>query len=354
MAGFTGLCLTKGLSSRPFAQRKATIALSAIAMGGGIWSMHFVAMLGLQLPIQFYYNFLITLISALVAILVIGCALLILHFRPRTKANLNLAGFIVGIGIIAMHYIGMSALEMCRTVYTPAGIFLAILTSCSLSIGAFRVAYDKRTSRNTILGTLGFAISVFLVHFIAMASTRFEALEATVAPNQMLGNQALAVAVVLSSFALCASFLLTGVTFSPDPATDEAPSDPTLPNSDPAVDPTRAMPVNMRQVPYEKNGKTLFIDQNSVSAVRAEGHYTFLYTETEKLFCTWSISEASKRLLGYHFIKCHRSFLINPTHVTSFERTKDNGICYFNDTRLLDSVPVSRSCMKAVRTALGV
>ena len=145
MAGFTGLSLTKGLSAQPLEQRKSTIALSSIAMGGGIWSMHFVAMLGLQLPIQFYYNFLITLMSALVAILVVGCALLILHFRQRTPASLTTAGLIVGFGILAMHYIGMSGLELCRTVYSNTGVLITILTSCGLSIGAFRVAYGQRT-----------------------------------------------------------------------------------------------------------------------------------------------------------------------------------------------------------------
>ncbi|MEO1309326.1 MAG: MHYT domain-containing protein, partial [Pseudomonadota bacterium] len=55
-AGFTGLTLTKDLARQTVAQRKLAVSLGAIALGGGIWSMHFVAMLGLELPILFYYD----------------------------------------------------------------------------------------------------------------------------------------------------------------------------------------------------------------------------------------------------------------------------------------------------------
>ena len=284
MAGFTGLSLTKGLSAQPLEQRKSTIALSSIAMGGGIWSMHFVAMLGLQLPIQFYYNFLITLMSALVAILVVGCALLILHFRQRTPASLTMAGLIVGFGILAMHYIGMSGLELCRTVYSNTGVLITILTSCGLSIGAFRVAYGQRAHRNIVLGTLCFAMSVFLVHFIAMAGTSFNAIEGAQASGQLINNETLAIGVVLTSFVLCAGFLLTGVTFIPPeaPASDQPPeaqqqpADPVVLTS-PKQKSAKQTGSSQQQIPYEQDGRTLFIDPASVAAVRAEGHYTFIY-----------------------------------------------------------------------------
>jgi DNA-binding LytR/AlgR family response regulator len=167
--------------------------------------------------------------------------------------------------------------------------------------------------------------------------------------------------VVLTSFVLCAGFLLTGVTFIPPeaPASDQPPeaqqqpADPVVLTS-PKQKSAKQTGSSQQQIPYEQDGRTLFIDPASVAAVRAEGHYTFIYTGSEKLFCTWSISEATKRLIGGHFIKCHRSFLINPMHVTSFKRLKDNGVCYFSNTALLDSVPVSRSCLIRVRETLGI
>ena len=88
IAGFTGLTLSKDLSKQSVLRRKASIAMSAVALGGGIWSMHFVAMLGMQMPILFYYDAAITLASALLAILIVGTALLLLHFRQRTAFHL--------------------------------------------------------------------------------------------------------------------------------------------------------------------------------------------------------------------------------------------------------------------------
>jgi len=122
VAGFTGLSLTRELGSKPVSEKKVSIALAAISLGGGIWAMHFVAMLGLQMPILFYYDAAITLISALSAILIVGAALIILHFTARTRFMVSLAGAIVGVGVLVMHYIGMAGLQLCRAVYTPLGV----------------------------------------------------------------------------------------------------------------------------------------------------------------------------------------------------------------------------------------
>lgn len=370
MAGFTGLSLTKGLSERNIMHRKISIALASVALGGGIWSMHFVAMLGLQLPILFYFDAAITLASALVAILVVGVALLILHFRKRTRTTLVAAGTIVGLGVLAMHYIGMSGLQLCRALYTPSGIALAIVSSCALNIAAFSIAYGKRTNRNIIVGTLFFGFAVFAVHFIAIGGTDFVAIDVLNEVGPLISKEVMAIGVVLSSFVLCAAFLLTGITFS-------APSQPAAPQTQVNIAPEAKQETNQeeagttvepeaalvaddegvtaanKQIPYEQGGRTFFVDVDAVAVIRAEGHYTHLYTETDKLFCVWSITEAEKRLTPGPFIRTHRSFLINPSFVTGFERLKDNGVCHFK-VASLEKVPVSRSRLRAVRDVLGI
>lgn len=346
MAGFTGLSLSRGLSQQSVTYQKILIVLSSIALGGGIWSMHFVAMLGLQLPILFYYDAVITLASALVAILVVGVALLILHFWTRTRQTLVLAGMIVGLGVLAMHYLGMSAMQLCQPVYTPAGIALATVASCVLCVGAFSVAYGRRTQRNIVFGTLIFGIAVFSVHFAAIAGTSFVAVETQNEVGPLISNETMAIGLVLSSFVLCGAFLLSGVTFLAPPKPDVTAND---------TDGGDAVPKSKskRQIPYQKDGHTRFIDPSAVAAIRAEGHYTHLYTKGEKLFCAWSITEAEKRLSPGPFIRTHRSYLINPDHVSGFERMKDNGVCYF-EIASLSKVPVSRSRLKLVRDTLGV
>lgn len=353
ISGFTGLSLTKGLSKRSAEQKKVLVALAAIALGGGIWSMHFVAMLGLQLPILFYYDAALTLASALVAILVVGIALLILHFWKRTRATLVLAGVIVGLGVLAMHYIGMAGLELCRALYTPTGIAMAIVSSCVLNVAAFSIAYGKRTHRNIIVGTAFFGFAVFTVHFIAIWGTNFAAIETATKVGAFISNEIMAVGVILSSFVLCGAFLLTGITFltPKDAAGKMQPTNGQGFESDLITEQPEISTI--KQVPYVQEGRTLFADIAHIAAIRAEGHYTQLYTADEMLFCEWSITEAEKRLVPGAFIKPHRSYLINPSFVSSFERFKDNGVCYFNVSNL-ERVPVSRSRLPMVREALGI
>lgn len=356
MAGFSGLAITRGASALPLARRKAVVAISAVALGGGIWSMHFVAMLGLQLPILFYYDGLVTLISALIAILMVGLALLILHFRDRTPASLTMAGAIVGAGIVAMHYVGMSGMELCRPVYSVGGVLVALVAALALSIAAIWIAYGERTRGHILLGTLFFGVSVFALHFIAMAGTGFVGLGGGGGTGPILSNEVLAMGVTLSSFAICGAFLLSGITFFPVKvaAPPSVESQQAVKDMVPTPDKLLRPSGTRVSVPYEKEGRTHFLDATAIAAVRAEGHYTVIYAGVNKLFCPWSISEASKRLEPAGLIRTHRSFLVNPAFVTEFRRTKDTGLCFFEAVESLPKVPVSRSRLSDVRQVLGV
>nr|WP_247742861.1 MHYT domain-containing protein [Shimia sp. R9_1] len=350
MAGFTGLSLTRGANALPDARRKIVVALAAVVLGGGIWSMHFVAMLGLQLPILFFYDALITLISALVAILMVGLALLLLHFRERSPRVILGAGVIVGLGIVVMHYVGMAGMQLCRPVYGVLDVVISTVASVVLSILAIWVAYDARTQRNIVLGTVCFGFAVFSMHFVAILLTGFLPSEAAAVAGPALDNQVLAMGVTLAVFLICGAFLLTGITFiAPQEDTETAPPEPA---AEPA--PTPQPVAATAGVPFEREGQTFFADPTQVAAIRAEGHYTVLYLGAEKLFCPWSITEAANRLEASGFLRAHRSYLINPSHVSSFERNKDNGTLYFETVESLSKVPVSRSRMGPLREALGL
>lgn len=363
MAGFTGLSLTKGASAQPTDKRKFIAVMSAIALGGGIWSMHFVAMLGLQLPYPFFYDALITLISALIAILMVGLALLILHFLPRSHASFIVAGTIMGFGIVLMHFVGMLGMQVCRPVNEMGDYLLSTLAAVALSILAIWIAYDRRSNRNILFGTVCFGTAVVAVHYFAMWQTNF-VLSATGTPGAgpVLSNHALAMGVTVAAFLICGAFLLTGVTFfeppiADDPETKNESADPDLPpeTGTPIPPPlATAEPGPTAGVPYEKDGRTRFAQRSGIAAIRAEGHYTVLYVDGEKLFCPWSITEAETRLAGTGFIRAHRSYLVNPAHVSGFSRQKDSGALFFAgvDERL--KVPVSRSRMGSVRDALGL
>ncbi len=343
VAGFTGLSSTRDLSEKPMFQKKASVALASVALGGGIWAMHFVAMLGMKLPILFYYDAAVTLVSALTAILLVGAALILLHFTERTPKIIAAAGGIVGVGILAMHYIGMAGLELCRAIFTASGVALSSVVAIGLCILAFWIAYGRRTKRNILLGTVCFAAAVCAVHFLAMAGTNFVAEPNTSDFGPSMSNETLALGVIFFSFVIFGACLWVSVTYlvADDPRHVE--------NADAPETPPIALGL---QIPCEKDGGKVFIRSEDVSFLRADGHYTQVYTDSERLFCAWPVTEALDRLLPLGFLQTHRSYLVNPSRVSRFERTKDKGRCIFDGSDL-PPAPVSRSKLKAIQDALA-
>lgn len=343
VAGFTGLSLTRDLSKKPEFQKKASITLAAVALGGGIWAMHFVAMLGMQLPIVFYYDAAITLVSALSAILIVGAALLLLHFAERSALTITAAGVIVGVGVLVMHYIGMAGLKLCRAVYTTSGVILSSLVAIVLCVLAFWIAYGQRTKRNILLGTACFAAAVCSVHFLAMARTGFVAEPDGFEFGPLMSNETLALGVIFFSFVIFGASLWVSVTYLEPPA---PPASPAAPEPQPVA----AAP--MVQLPCERDGGKVFVRASDVLFVRADGHYTQVYTTSERLFCAWPVTEAAKRLLPAGFLQTHRSYLVNPARVARFERTKDKGRVLF-DGEDIPPAPVSRSKLRLVQDELA-
>jgi NO-binding membrane sensor protein with MHYT domain len=361
MAGFTGLSVMQGASGLNLVARKRAVIMAAIAMGTGIWSMHFVAMLGMKLPVPFFYDALITLASALVAILVVGIALLIMHFIPRTVQTKTIAGVIVGSGILAMHYLGMYGIQLVHPIYSGIGIIIAIATSIILSTSMIFIAYNERENKNIIAGTVLFGIAVFMVHFVAMAGTEFEEMSNAPVPDLRMSNEVLALGVALASFVISGAFLLMSVSLLPSnfkaDLVEEAITDSFVSEKATdviAVNPTEPDEKNWVQIPYERNNQTHFIKVEDIAAIRAEGHYTILYSVDEKHFCPWNISEMKKRLTGEGFLQTHRSYLVNPRHISSFERTKDNGYLLFSKFKSFEKVPVSRSKLNEIRKELDL
>lgn len=347
VAGATGLSLTKDLSKKTVLQRKLSVALAGITLGGGIWSMHFVAMLGLQMPILFYYDAAVTLVSALIAILIVTMALLLLHFTKRTRVTIFAAGVLVGVGVLAMHYVGMAGMQLCRPVYTAFGVISSSVLAIGLCILAFGIAYGSRTNRNILIGTICFGVAVTAVHSLAMTSTNFIAETATQEIGPLISNEVMAIGVILSSFVIFGAFLWVGSTMlvpneiAPAPAPQEAAIDaaPATPRQKPKA------PATPLWLPCEKDGGKVRVPATDIAFVRADGHYTQVYTSNGRFYCVWPITEATKRLLPEGFIKVHRSYLVNPGKVARFERSKDKGRCSFAVTGLPD-VPVSRSHLK--------
>src|SRR5215470_14767076 len=138
LASFTALTLAGRVKEAAGRARLAWLVGAAAALGGGIWSMHFVAMLAFSLHMPVNYNIQLTVVSLVAAIVVTALALYTVT-RWSGFRSLGIAGFFAGIGVATMHYRGMAAMEMNATVsYDPllfgASIVIAVVTGMAAAI----------------------------------------------------------------------------------------------------------------------------------------------------------------------------------------------------------------------------
>ncbi|MFC4276686.1 putative bifunctional diguanylate cyclase/phosphodiesterase [Achromobacter aloeverae] len=149
LASFTALegaaMLTTVTSSR---RRHVWLAGSACAMGMGIWSMHFIGMIALTLPISVGYDIDVTAASLVLAILAALVALATVSRGQLSVKRLLVAGAIMGTGVAAMHYTGMMAMRMSPSIdYDAARVALSIAIAVGASIAALWLAFRLRDSR---------------------------------------------------------------------------------------------------------------------------------------------------------------------------------------------------------------
>lgn len=170
---------SKLLTSRNTA-RKFWLIGGAIAMGTGIWSMHFIAMLAFSVPIYITYNLPIVLFSLILAILAAFQALVtISRSKPNVTALLAGSGS-MGIGIATMHYCGMAAMEMPAMLhYQPLLFALSVAIAIAVSFAALKLSIafrDYKRASNLWLKLATACVmggAVLAMHYTGMAAAVF-------------------------------------------------------------------------------------------------------------------------------------------------------------------------------------
>ena len=180
-ASYTALDLAGRVSATHGRASRIWLVAGAIAMGTGIWSMHFIGMLAFSLPpLRLAYDLPITLLSMFAAIVVSGLALYVVRRPALTARNLSAGATLMGVGICVMHYTGMAAMRMSPAIeYDPplfiASVFIAIIASLVALWIAFQLR--QKYSALAIVGKLGSAIVMGLaitgMHYTGMAAAQF-------------------------------------------------------------------------------------------------------------------------------------------------------------------------------------
>jgi len=131
-----GLAERIGAAGTPLAKR-SWLAVGAVTMGIGVWAMHFIGMLALRLPVQVNYDVWITLVSVAPAVLASGIMLYVISQARISPRTLILGGTLMGAGIGAMHYTGMAAMRMDAVMrYDPVLFVVSVIVAVVLAITA--------------------------------------------------------------------------------------------------------------------------------------------------------------------------------------------------------------------------
>lgn len=401
----TLLILAKTEATRFFAY-KGRLAVAAFVMGIAVWSMHFLGMLALNLPIPVQYAFVPTLISSLLAITLTGLAFYAATSGIFKRYGLLLGSILMGFGISSMHYVGMEALRIvCGLRYSSVMAFLAISASVIFSYVTLWLITNYRVKRGYILlAAILLGVGISSMHYIAVYGTTFEYLDGVIDSQTALSGTYMKSVLALIAFLMFNTFFLltlpkaktkdfkrdfrgqinlstaanltdlspankpvvnihyepwnsTGVVTQNENANPEATapaSDDSTPHvpteSDHEAAPTE-WPHGLHHdmtLSINNRGKTQYISVGRILFISADGHYAKIGYHDEKSgeftthFCERTLSTVLTMLQDKGFIRVHRSHIVNLNHVEGHNKKGENGEIIF-DLASAPQIPISRS-----------
>jgi NO-binding membrane sensor protein with MHYT domain len=381
---YVGLSLAAQIAEATGVRRRLLLAGATVSLAVAIWTMHFVGMLAVRLPFQVDYLVFPTLLSFLVCAIVVGAAVYATSSGPLTLLRLTLSSCLMGGGIFAMHYIGMSALEA-STYMIHDPIYVA--ASMAIAVAASGLALWLATGRGgrppLILSAAAFGVAVSGMHYTAMGGVSLYPYVTGSSGAPALSTDLLAIVVVVVAFCISGIFLLL---LLPDSARSlsqplAAAGDEFRPNAGyemlamhsvvPVAGDTGAdnpefgrgtySPLGgagapprrfARHLPIERDGGTHFLAVEQVVAVHANAHYTYVFDGNDKLFCPLAIGDVESRLDNSHFVRVHRSHIVNIDRVVGYKRSGDNELVEMAAPHHY-LVPVSRSRIGSLKSRVA-
>ncbi|MEV0741273.1 MHYT domain-containing protein [Streptomyces sp. NPDC050549] len=172
LGGALGLrCVVRSLHNER-SWKAGWLALGATSIGSGIWTMHFIAMLGFQVEeTRIGYDVGLTVLSLAVAIVMVAVGVFAVGYRGATTGTLAAAGVITGLGVAAMHYLGMSALQLNGSIeYRTSTVVLSVAIAIVAATAALWAAVSIRGFLASLGASLVMGVAVSGMHYTAMAA----------------------------------------------------------------------------------------------------------------------------------------------------------------------------------------
>jgi NO-binding membrane sensor protein with MHYT domain len=148
------------------------LALGAASIGCGIWTMHFIAMIGFHVEeTRVRYDAATTVLSLVVAVAVVGIGVFIVGYRGTGGVTLTVAGVVTGLGVAAMHYLGMAAMRLHGDIgYDPVRVALSVLIAIAAATAALWSAVTIRGFLTSVGASLVMGVAVSGMHYTGMAA----------------------------------------------------------------------------------------------------------------------------------------------------------------------------------------
>ncbi len=213
-ASYTALDLGGRVAAARGLARRVWLVAAAITMGGGIWSMHFVAMLAFIMPTPMSYDIGLTTLSLVVAMFVTGGGFYVISRHSGSLLRLVLSGIFMGLGIAAMHYTGMAAMrEHVDLSYDRIFVALSLIIAIGASTAALWLAFRTTDLGQKLIAAVVMGVAISGMHYTAMGGTTFAAHGPVpeVHPYASLDQTNLALAVAATTFVILASALIASL-----------------------------------------------------------------------------------------------------------------------------------------------
>ncbi|MDX3072946.1 MHYT domain-containing protein [Streptomyces sp. MI02-7b] len=166
-----GLACAARFHARGLARGWSWLGAGALTLGSGIWGMHFIAMLGFSVDgVEFRYDVPLTVVSLLVAIVIVGFGMYVAGVR-RSWSGLLIGGVGAGFGVAAMHYMGMEAMLFPGKVdYTTWLVVLSVVIAVVAATVALWFTLRVTGTWATIGAALVMAVAISGMHYTGMAA----------------------------------------------------------------------------------------------------------------------------------------------------------------------------------------
>jgi PAS domain S-box-containing protein len=151
----------------------------AVAMGSGIWAMHYIGMEAFQLPVRVLYDWPTVLLSLFAAIFASGVALYTISRATMSRFRMISGGVLMGGGIAAMHYIGMEAMRLpAMCIYSTWLVGLSVVLAVGISCVALLLTFALREnpapwSLRKAGSALIMGLAIPVMHYVGMAAVRY-------------------------------------------------------------------------------------------------------------------------------------------------------------------------------------